>query len=142
MKVRIEIDIKTFVRFGLVIIGFALAALAVYSARTALIIIGLAFFLALALNSPVSRLVRVLPGKSRVGATALAFTAVVAFLGAVLFLVVPPIIEQTAKFAQTIPAVVDDARDRSDGFNAFIDTYNLQPQVDNVVNSIRDNAAG
>lgn len=142
MKVRIEIDIKTFVRFGLVIIGFALAALAVYSARTALIIIGLAFFLALALNSPVSRLVRVLPGKSRVGATALAFTAVVAFLGAVLFLVVPPIIEQTAKFAQTIPAVVDDARDRSDGFNTFIDTYNLQPQVDNVVNSIRDNAAG
>ena len=142
MKVRIEIDIKTFVRFGLVIIGFALAALAVYSARTALIIIGLAFFLALALNSPVSRLVRVLPGKSRVGATALAFTAVVAFLGAVLFLVVPPIIEQTAKVAQTIPAVVDDARDRSDGFNAFIDTYNLQPQVDNVVNSIRDNAAG
>ena len=63
MKVRIDIDTRTFVRFWLVVIGFALALLAIYSARTALIIIGVALFLALALNAPVSKIAGHLPGK-------------------------------------------------------------------------------
>ena len=39
MRVRIEIDTKTFVRFWLVVIGFAFAILAIYLAQTALIMI-------------------------------------------------------------------------------------------------------
>ena len=46
MKVKIEIDTRTFVRFWLVVIGFVLAALAIYSARTALFIIAAALFCA------------------------------------------------------------------------------------------------
>ena len=42
MRVRIEIDTKTFVRFWLVVIGFAFAILAIYLAQTALIMIGTA----------------------------------------------------------------------------------------------------
>lgn len=141
MKVKIEIDTRTFVRFWLVVLGFALAALAVYSARTALIIIGVAFFLALALNRPVTRLARLLPGKSRVGGTALAFVAVVALLTAVLFLVIPPIVQQTAKFAQTVPALVDTVSARWGGFSDFIDHNNLRPQVDAAVNSFKNNTA-
>ena len=80
MKVRIEIDTQTFVRFWLVVIGFALAGLLLYNARVALIIIGTAFFLALALSKPVAKLAKLLPGKSRVGGTALAFTLIVVLL--------------------------------------------------------------
>ena len=40
MKVRIEIDTKTFVRFWLVVMGFGLAGLAIYSAKDALVLIG------------------------------------------------------------------------------------------------------
>lgn len=141
MKVKIEIDTRTFVRFWLVVLGFALAALAVYSARTALIIIGVAFFLALALNRPVTRLARLLPGKSRVGGTALAFVAVVVLLAAVLFLVIPPIIQQTAKFAQTVPTLVDTVSERWGGFSSFIDHNNLRPQLDAAVNSFKNNTA-
>ena len=54
MKVKIEIDTKTFVRFWLVVIGLGLAGFALYSARTALLIIGSALFLALALETPVT----------------------------------------------------------------------------------------
>ena len=54
MKVKIEIDTITFVRFWLVVIGFGLAGLLIWNARTALVIIGAAAFLALALNGPVS----------------------------------------------------------------------------------------
>ena len=46
MKVRIEIDTKTFVRFWLVVIAFAFVILSLYLAKTALIIIATAAFLA------------------------------------------------------------------------------------------------
>jgi predicted PurR-regulated permease PerM len=139
MKVRIEIDTKTFVRFWLVVVGFAFAILAVYSARTALILLGVAFFLALALNAPVSYLAKHLPGKSRVGGTAIAYILVVAVLGIFVFLVVPPIVQQTAKFAQTIPGLIDSATTQWHGLSDIINKYHLQPQVDSAVNSIKDN---
>ncbi len=141
MKVRIEIDTQTFVRFWLVVIGFALAGVLLWNARTALIIIGVAFFLALALNNPVARIARLLPGKSRVGGTALAFTAVVAVLGIFGFLVVPPIIEQSVKFAETIPELVNNAQQRSGGLNSFVERYNLEPQIDSAVASVQENAS-
>lgn len=142
MKVRIEIDTKTFVRFWLVVIGFALAAFAIYSARTALIIIGVAFFLALALNAPVTKLASILPGRSRVGGTAIAYVAVVAFLGTFVFLLVPPIIEQTAKVASTVPSLIDNAQTQWHGANELVKKYHLEPQVDNALNSIKQNATG
>lgn len=142
MKVKIEIDTKTFVRFWLVVIGFGLALFALHAAQTALVIIGSAFFLALALNYPVTRLARLLPGKSRVGATALAYVAVVGFLAAIVFLVVPPIVEQTAKFAQTVPTLVENASEQWSGVSQFIDNNNLRPQVDNAINGAKDNLGG
>lgn len=141
MKVRIDIDTKTFIRFGLVMIGFALAALAVYSARTALIILGTSFFLAMALNAPVSAISKRLPGKSRVGATALSYLAVVAILVAVIAFVIPPIVQQTAKFAANIPSVVDTVTTQWHGVGDAIEKYHLQEQVDTALQSIRDNAS-
>ncbi len=141
MKVKIEIDTKTFVRFWLVVIGFAFAILAIYSAYQALIILGVAFFLALALNSPVSKLAEVLPGKSRVGGTAIAYILVVLFLGAFLFLVVPPIIQQTAKVAETIPNLVNSAQDQWHVADEFVKRYHLEPQVDEALNNIKNSAS-
>jgi predicted PurR-regulated permease PerM len=140
MKVKIEIDTRTFVRFWLVVIGFAVVAIAIYSARTALIILGAAFFLALALSPPVNRLARILPGKSRVGGTALAYVAVIAILGAFVFLVVPPIAQQTAKVAETIPSLVTTATEQYKGLDSFINHYQLRPQVDSAVASIKNSA--
>lgn len=141
MKVRIEIDTRTFVRFWLVVIGFIFAAFAIYSARTALIILGVSLFLALALNIPVSQISRRLPGKSRVGATALAYMAVVVLICAVMLLVVPPVIQQTAKFAQNIPSLVNTTTTQWHGLNDLIVKYKLQPQVDQALNSVRSNAS-
>jgi predicted PurR-regulated permease PerM len=137
MKTRIEIDTKTFVRFWLVVIGFAFAILAIYSARTALIMLGIAFFLALALNAPVTYLAKYLPGKSRVGGTAIAYVLVLAVLGVFAFLIVPPIVQQTAKFGETVPGLIDSVTTQWHGVNAFVERYHLQPQVESVVNSIK-----
>jgi predicted PurR-regulated permease PerM len=141
MKTRIEIDTKTFVRFWLVVIGFAFAILAIYSARTALTLIGIAFFLALALNAPVSYLAAHLPGRSRVGGTAIAYVLVIALLGAITFLVVPPIVQQTAKFSQSVPHLIDGVTTQWDGVSGIVEKYHLQPQVENVVNSVKHNAS-
>lgn len=142
MKTRIDIDTRTFVRFWLVVIGFGVAILAIVTASTALLILGISLFLALALSVPVARLSRFLPGKSRVGATAIAYVAVIAILGAIITLVIPPIIQQTAKFAQTVPSVVQTATSGSEDLRNLIADYNLQPQVDQAVESIQNSAAG
>lgn len=142
MKTRVDIDTKTFVRFWLVVIGFALVGLIIYSAKDALILIGTAFFLAVALNKPVSALANFLPGKSRVGGTAIAYFLVVAFIGTFLALVVPPIIDQTAKVAQSVPSFVDNAQSQWYGVNDLIDKYGLRDQVDQQLENLKSNATG
>lgn len=138
----IDSSTRTFVRFWLVPVGLLIAGMAVYSARTALIILGTALFLALALNAPVTRLARVLPGNSRGLSTALAYVVVVALIGAFAFLAVPPIIEQTAKFVQTVPQLVESAREQWRGLNVLIDRYNLHGQVDQATASLQQSTSG
>lgn len=140
MKTKIDIDTRTFIRFWLVVFGFTLVAFLLYKAQTALIILGISLFLALALNEPVSRISRRLPGKSRVGATAIAYVAVIGFLGAIVFLVLPTIVQQTAQFAQRIPEVVQNTTEQWTALRHFVDDYNLQPQLDTALKSIQDTA--
>ena len=142
MKVRIEIDTKTFVRFWLVVIGFGLAGLMIYASREALMIIGTALFLALALNYPVKKIAGWLPGESRLGGTALAFTSLIVFLIAMVWFVVPPIVQQSAKFAATIPALVDQANEQWHGVGRFIDENGLREQVDTAAENVKQQAAG
>ena len=141
MRTRIEIDTQTFVRFWLVVFAIGLAGFLLYKAQVGLIIIGVSFFLTMALHRPVTWIASKLPGKSRVGATALAYLAVIAALAAVVILVVPPIVQQTARFAQNVPEFVDSAANQWQGLNDLVQQYNLQGQVDSALASVKDNAA-
>lgn len=141
MRVKIDIDTATFVRFGLVILGFVVALLIVYKTSSALTILGVALFLALALNPPVSLIARRLPGNSRVGATAIAYLVVITLLGGFLFMVVPPVIEQTSKFAQTVPSLIDDAAQNKTLFDDFIHRYGLEETAATAIENAKDQAA-
>ena len=141
MKVKIDIDTQTFVRFGLVVLGFLIAILMVYKARTPLVIIGISLFLALALNPPVSKIAKWLPGKSRVGATALAYLVVLSLLGGLLFLVVPPVVQQSAKFAQTVPGLIDQVSDQRHFVDEFVEEYGLQEQLDQAIQNAKNQAS-
>lgn len=141
MKVRIEIDTKTFVRFWLVVMGFGLAGLAIYSAKDALILLGISLFLALALNRPVAAIAKKLPGKSRLGGTALAYTTLVLLLGCVAWFVVPPIVQQSAKFVESVPTLIDQTGSQWHGFNELIDKNGLRPQVDATLNNLKQQAS-
>ena len=141
MKVRIEIDTKTFVRFWLVVIGFGLAGLAIYSAKDALVLLGISLFLALALNRPVAAIARKLPGKSRLGGTALAYVTLILLLGCVVWFVVPPIVQQSAKFVESMPSLIDQAGSQWHGVNGFIDKNNLRPQVDAMLENLKQQSS-
>ena len=141
MKVRIEIDTKTFVRFWLVVIGFILAGWMIFSARQALFIIGTALFIALALSHPVRKLASFLPGKSRVGGTALAFVSLVLVLGAVVWFVIPPVVQQSAKFAESLPALSDQVSKQWVGLAEFIDQNGFRPQVDETLENIKQQSS-
>jgi predicted PurR-regulated permease PerM len=61
-------------------------------------------------------------------------------LGVFAFLIVPPIVQQTAKFSQTVPGLVDSVTTQWDGVGGLVEKYHLQPQVDSIVNSVKDNS--
>jgi predicted PurR-regulated permease PerM len=104
-------------------------------------LLGVALFLALALNPPVAWLSRKLPSNSRVGATAIAYLAVISLLGGFLLLIVPPVIEQTAKFANTVPDLIDQANDQRYVFDDFIKRYGLTDTVDRAVENAKGQAS-
>lgn len=140
MKVRIEVETQTFVRLGLVILGFFLLIFLVMRAKQPLTIIGVSVFFALALNPPVSFISRKLPGRSRVGATALAYIMVLLFLGGALFLVVPPLIEQSSKFASTLPQIIDTTSNQRHVIDDFTRRYGLEEQLNSSIESAKQQA--
>lgn len=141
MKVKVDIETKVFIRFVLVVLGFGLALLVIYKVQSALVLIGVSVFLALALNPPVVKIASQLPGNSRVGATAIAYLAVIAVLGGFMVLVIPPIVEQSAKFASTVPDLIDEVNDNSYIFDDFTTRYGLEEPINNAVASAKREAA-
>ncbi|MEI6851064.1 MAG: AI-2E family transporter, partial [Candidatus Saccharibacteria bacterium] len=144
MKDKIKFDTRTFVIFWLIGIGIWLSAQVVFMgiglASTALAIIGTSFIFAVALSPPVNRLAKILPSKSRVLSTAIAYIAVMTLLGLIVFLVIPPIVEQTVVFIQNIPKLVDSAVNQSAWLTDLIHHYNLQGEVNNILDSIKNSA--
>lgn len=141
MKVKIDIDTKVFIRFVVVVFGFSLALLAIYKTRSALALLGVSLFLALALNPPVSRLSKQLPSNSRVGATAIAYLVVLLLLGGFMVLIAPPVIEQSAKFADTVPDLIDEANSQRYIFDDFIQRYGLEDAVNSAVENAKNQAS-
>lgn len=136
---KVNIDTHTFVRFWLVLLAFVVAILLIYWARTALVLLGISLFLALALNYPVSLIARRLPGKSRALASAIAYVVVVLLLGIIVFAIVPPIISQSIAFVKTVPGLVQQYGSQSGFVSDFINTYGLRTQFNNAVYSLQNN---
>lgn len=138
---NITVDTQTMIRFWLIPLLITAVIAGVYMMSTALTIIGIALFLAVILNPSVNRIAKLLPGKSRILSTALAYVAVVAVLGLVVTLVLPPIVGEIAKVGQALPQLVNQATTQYKGLGNLITQYNLQPQVDSLLASISSSAS-
>jgi predicted PurR-regulated permease PerM len=133
-EIAVTITNETFFRLaGLTILTIA-ALVAVQKASHALLLIFIAFFLALALNGPVQWVSRHIPGKrkgSRTLATSLSFLIVVVVMGLFLASIVPSLVHQTENFAKAAPTLVRDFRSQNSEVGTFIRKYNLEKQVNN-----------
>jgi predicted PurR-regulated permease PerM len=89
----------------------------------------IAFFLALALNAPVTRIANYIPGKrkgSRVIATSIVYILVIVILGSLLAYMIPQLVSQTEKFISAAPSLVASAKDQHSALGHFIRRHHLQ----------------
>ncbi len=132
-EVAITITTETFIRLALLTVGTIALLIAAHKAAHALLLIFTAFFLALALNSPVYWLGRHMPGRSkgnRTLATTLSFLLVILLLTGFVASIGPPMVRQTDNFISVAPKIVRDFRDQNSGTGRIIRKYHLEKQVD------------
>ncbi len=132
-EVALTISLVTFVKTALFIIATVLLLAALHRAAHALLLIFTAFFLALALNSPVTALSRRLPGSwrnSRALATSLSLLVVVLLFVSFVVSFAPPLVNQTENFVSAAPNLVKDFRGQNSGTGRLIRKYHLENQVD------------
>ncbi len=142
-KMEITVSIATLVRVMISIVLMLVALAALNRLTSGLIILGVAFFLALALNAPVHWIATHFPGKrrgSRGVATSVAFLIVIAIIGTFLWLLVPPAVKQTTDFVQSLPQMVESFGDENTAVGNFIQRYNLQGTIDETTDAIADAA--
>lgn len=132
MSRAIEVDTKTFVRFWLVILGFGLVALFIWKAWAALIIIGISLFLAVAIRPLAQRINKLTKKDHTTSSSVIAYALVIGFLGIIVALVGPVVIEQTTQFVQQLPDTFEHTLGGWNGINNFGRTLginNLQEEI-------------
>lgn len=130
--ISVEVDTKTFVRFWLVILGFGLAGLFVWKAWGALLIIGIALFLTLAIRPLAQRIDRLTRKEHSTSSAVLAYVLVIGILGVIISVVGPAVIEQTTQFVQQLPTMFDHTLGGWDGINNIGQAFgidNLQAEI-------------
>lgn len=131
-SVEITVSNQTVARVIVIGIASLIFMLALKEAIHTLVLIGTAFFLAIALNNPVKWLARHIPGKrrgSRTLATGISFLIVILLLAGFLASIVPPLVKQTQNFIEVAPQLVDDVRDENSSLGSFIRKYRLEDQT-------------
>lgn len=107
--------------------------------RTPITLILTSFFLAVALNPPVSKISKYMPKGSRALSVAVAYLLVVGFLGGLLFTVVPPVAKQVGNFANQFPSYIEDIRGKKDTRVAqVIEKYGLEDDAERLANKVKD----
>lgn len=127
------IRVVIFVAVAFLLIGF------ISRISTALKLVLISAFLALALNPIVSFVCKQLPNKSRVQATIVTYLcALLVFVGFVA-LVIPPLVSQSVDFVDQIPISVEDFRNNDSPIVEFIQTHNLTNAYTQSISDIKDN---
>lgn len=137
MSRTIEVDTKTFVRFWMVILGFGLAALFVWKAWEALVIIGISLFLAVAIRPLAQRINRLTKKNHATSSSVIAYALVIGFLGIIVSLVGPVVIEQTTQFVQQLPATFEHTLGGWEGINSFGQTLGIDNLQDEIARALQ-----
>lgn len=131
-ELEVTISNRTVIRVLALVLLSVLFLAALQRAAHALVLVFIAFFLALALNAPVHWIAQRLPGKrrgSRSIATIVSVLLVILVLGAFIASITPPIIRQTNNLIDSAPRLINEIRDQNGEVGRLIRHYHLQGQV-------------
>lgn len=136
---EITISTETFFRLTALILGIFITVWIVGKITHALILLFVAFFLALALNSPVYGISKRLPGKlrgNRLLATGISYLIVVLLIGLFASYIIPPLVKQTESFISASPHIISDFRNQKGTAGDLIRRYHLGNQVNSISNQL------
>lgn len=130
-KVEITISNRTVLRIIALLTLTILGLRAISSLAHPMTLIGISFFLALALNPAVSWVSKQLGRKSsRTTATALAFVSVLVVLITFFSLVIPPLARQVGDFVKDVPSTVKNLETQDSPVGRTIRKYKLDNSID------------
>lgn len=132
--ITISVDTLTMIRAILIVVGAFLALKFLNQISHALLLLFVAFFLALALNPAVSWITGKLKSESRARGTAVAYLFVLSVLIAFFVLIIPPLVRQTADFIKDVPQTVQDVKNGNSSLSQFVQRYGLDDQLDRFSN--------
>lgn len=144
-KKTIEVDTKTFVRFWLVILGFALLALFIWRAAAGLIIVGIAIFLAIAIQPLATKIKKLTHKENSSFASITAYVIVILALALILVFVAPVVVNETIRFIGQLPETFENTLGGWDGINSFGQTIgidNLRDEIFTAVQSFSNSFVG
>jgi predicted PurR-regulated permease PerM len=133
-EVELTVSNRTIARVILFLLGTVLLLRMIDNLRHPLTLIAVSFFLALALNPVVSKVSNKLKSKSRVRATAIAYTAVMTVLISFIALIVPPLVSQTTEFIREVPDTLSNVKKDDGALGNLVRRYNLEEQIQNFAN--------
>lgn len=140
-KVELVISNKTVVRVMIMVVLTILGLAALGKVADALVLIFIAFFLALALNAPVHWISQRLPGKrkgSRTLATSISFLIVVLVMAGIIALIVPPAVKQVTAFVKAAPELVENLRDKDTALGKLVHDNNLEETVSGLSDDVSE----
>ena len=97
-----------------------------------LVLIGVAFFLALGLEPAVSWFVK--RGLPRWAATTLVFVIFLALMGAFVAAAIPPLAQQAGELIDQAPHYIQQAQDHSSAVGRLNDRFHLQQRITDTLN--------
>lgn len=142
MSRAIEVDTRTFVRFWLVILGFGLVGMFIWKAWEALIIIGISLFLAVAIRPLAKRINRLTKKDHATSSSVIAYALVIGFLGVIIALVGPVVIDQTTQFVQQLPDTFEHTLGGWNGINNFGRTIGINNLQDEIAKNLQAFSSG
>lgn len=128
-KVELTVSNRTVVRVVLVTIAVFVALAMLRDLGHPLTLIFVSFYLALALNPAVNWVSRKLKIKRRAHASAIAYLAVITLLTALLIMLVPSLVRQTADFIETAPDTFRNLQDSQGFVGDLVRRFELREQI-------------
>lgn len=135
---EVTVSNRTIVRLILIGLATILGIRFALNVSNVLVLLFVAFFLALALNPGVSWIARKLNLKSRAAAVGIAYVLVLLILSVFLTYVVPPLVRQTVEFVNDAPQTIDNLESEDSSVGRFVSRYKLDSQLEGFTDNLQD----